>query len=180
MFTLWQNTTCPRQVPSQRCCVLPLPKESSQYRTKSVSSISEDTAFLDTLTDQSAVSWQAQIELNGKVIQCKLDTGAEVTAISPDTYKSLHSVELHKSEKILSGPSRKALTMTGQFQGHFVYKMRTALQLVYVVDGLKTNLLGLPTITALNLAVRIDALTGVSEQNIHCKNKSVKITQKTG
>ena len=28
--------------------------------------ISEDTAFLDTLTDQSAVSWQAQLELNGK------------------------------------------------------------------------------------------------------------------
>ena len=93
-------------------------------------------------------------------------TGAEVTAISPDTYKSLHSVELHKSEKILSGPSRKAQTVMGQFQGHFVYKLRTALQLVYVVDGLKTNLLGLPTITALNLAARIDALTGVSEQGI--------------
>ena len=104
--------------------------------------------------------------MNGKVIQFKLDTGAEVTAISPDTYKSLHSVELHKSEKILSGPSRKALTVMGQFQGHFIYKMRTALQLVYVVDGLKTNLLGLPTITALNLAARIDALTGVSEQDI--------------
>ena len=44
--------------------------------------------------------------------------------------------------------------------------MRTALQIVYVVDGLKTNLLGLPTITALNLATRIDALTGVSEQDI--------------
>ena len=40
---------------------------SSHCQTKSVSSILEDTAFLDTLTDQSAVSWQAQIELNGKV-----------------------------------------------------------------------------------------------------------------
>lgn len=66
---------------------------SSQCQTKSVSSISEDTAFLDTLTDQSAISWQAQIELNGKGTQIKLDTGAEVTAISPDTYKCLHSVE---------------------------------------------------------------------------------------
>ena len=139
---------------------------SSQCRTKSLSSISEDTAFLDTLTDQSAVSWQAQIELNGKATQFKLDTGAEVTAISPETYKCLRNVELCKSKKILSGPSRKALKVMGQFQGHFVYKTRTTSQPVYVVDGLKTNLLGLPTITALNLAARIDAFTGGSEQDI--------------
>ena len=68
--------------------------------------------------------------------------------------------------KILSGPSREALKVMGQFQGHFVYKTRTASQPVYVVDGLKTNLLGLRTITALNLAARVDALTGVSEQDI--------------
>ena len=54
----------------------------------------------------------------------------------------------------------------GQFQRHFVYKTRTASQPVYVVDGLKTDFLGLPTITALNLTARIDALTGVSEQDI--------------
>ena len=69
-------------------------------------------------------------------------------------------------KKILFGPSRKALKVIGQFQGHFVYKTWTASQSVYVVDGLKTNLLGLPTITALNLAARINALTGVSKQDI--------------
>ena len=56
--------------------------------------------------------------------------------------------------KILSGPSRETLKVMGQFQGHFVYKTWTTTQSVYVVDGLKTNLLGL------------HALTGVSEQDI--------------
>ena len=56
--------------------------------------------------------------------------------------------------------------MIGQFQGNFVYKTRKASQSVFVVDGLKTNLLGLPTITALNLAVRVDALTDVSAEDI--------------
>ena len=143
---------------------------SSCCLTKSVSGISQenhlDSAFLDTVTDQSTISWQAQIELNGKATQFKLDTGAEVTAISPDTYKSLHNVELSKPEKILSGPSRKALKVIGQFQGNFVYKTRKASQSVFVVDGLKTNLLGLPTITALNLTVRVDALTDVSAEDI--------------
>ena len=75
--------------------------------TKSVSELSQeshlDTAFLDTLTDKSAISWHEQIMLNGKLIPFKLDTGAEVTVITSDTYHSLQSVELNKPEKILSG-----------------------------------------------------------------------------
>ena len=54
----------------------------------------------------------------------------------------------------------------GHFQGHFVYKTQAATQAAYVVDGHKTNFLGLPTVTALNPVVRIDTLTGVSEQDI--------------
>ena len=93
--------------------------------TKSVAEVSQeshlDTAFLDTLTDKSAISWQEQIVLNGKLTPFKLDTGAEVTAISLDTYHSLQNVELSQPEKLLSGPSRKPLKVIGQFQGHFVH-----------------------------------------------------------
>ena len=150
---------CQRKGHFMSCCL-----------TKSVSEVSNesylDTAFLDTVTDKSSVSWQAQIELNGKLTPFKLDTGAKVTAISPDTYHSLHNVELSKPEKILSGPSKKPLRVIGQFQGHFVYKAKQTSQSVFVVDELKTNLLGLPTITVLNLAVRVDVLTDVSEKDI--------------
>ena len=101
--------------------------------------------------------------LNGKLTPFKLDTGAEVTAISLDTYHSLQNVEL---EKLLSGPSRKPLKVIGPFQGHFVHRTKQTSQSVFVVEGLKTNLLGLPTITALNLAVRVDVITDVSEKDI--------------
>ena len=138
--------------------------------TKSVSGHSQeshlDTAFLDTLTDKSSISWHEQIMLNGKLIPFKLDTGAEVTAITSDTYHSLQSVELNKPEKILSGPSRKPLKVIGQFQGHFVHRTKQTSQSVFVVEGLKTNLLGLPTITALNLLVRVDIIADVSEKDI--------------
>jgi len=118
------------------------------------------------VTDQSTTSWLAQIELNGTLIPFKLDTGAEVTAISTDTYQGLQNVKLHNPERILSGPSRKPLKVIGQFEGNFVYRTRSTSQSVFVVDGLKTNLLGLPTITAPNLAVRVDTLTDVSEKDI--------------
>ena len=103
---------------------------------------------------------------NGNLTLFKLDTGAEVTAITPETYHNLQNMELRKPERILSGPSRKPLKVIGQFQGHFVHRAKQTSQAVFVVKGLKTNLLGLPTITTLNLAVRVDSITDIPEQDI--------------
>ena len=47
-----------------------------------------DGLFLDTLTARSCGrTWQATIQLEGKQITFKVDTGAEATAISEDTFK---------------------------------------------------------------------------------------------
>ena len=125
------------------------------------------TAFLDAVTEKSAISWQEQIVLDGSnLIPFKLNTGAKVATITPDTYCNLQNVELHKSEQILSGPSRKPLKVIGQFQGHFAHRAKRTSQAVLVVEGLKTNLLGLPTVTALNLAVRVDSITDIPERDI--------------
>jgi len=47
----------------------------------------------------------------------------------------------------------------GQFMVTLQYKDRSSQQTIFVIKGLKTNLLGLPAITALNLAARIDTIT---------------------
>ena len=47
----------------------------------------------------------------------------------------------------------------GQFSGTFYSKGKTTTHPVYVVRELKTNLFGLPVITALRLAIRIDSTT---------------------
>ena len=152
---------------SQRCCAT---KKDILCHAKSLFEVSHevhlDKAFLDTVTEKSAISGQEQIVLNGNLTPFKLDTGAEVTAIAPDTYNNLQNVELRKPERILSGPSRKPLKVIRQFQGHFVHRTKQTSQAVFVVESLKTNLLGLPTITALNLAVRVDSITDIPEQDI--------------
>ena len=56
---------------------------------------------------------------------------------------------------MLYGPSQTPLQVTGQFQGKLEYNGKETLQSVYVVNHLKRNLLGLPAITALSLAVRL-------------------------
>ena len=124
---------------------------SSQCFTKSISEISEechlDTAFLDTVVTNRATSWTTKMQLNGQETHFKLDTGAEVTAISRQTLMSLGKQKLDKPEKNLYGPSRTPLQVIGQFTAKLSRGENTIMQPVYVVDGLKTNLLGLPAIT---------------------------------
>lgn len=61
------------------------------------------------------------------------------------------------------------LQVLGQCQYDLTYKERSCRQQVYVVKGLKNNLLGLPAITALNLAARVDMITGSdSTQSTTC------------
>ena len=57
---------------------------------------------------------------------------------------------------MLYGPGHKPLSVRGKFISTLLYKERAVQQPVYVVEGLQKDLLGLPAITGLNLAVRVD------------------------
>jgi len=57
---------------------------------------------------------------------------------------------------MLYGLSKQPLDVKGQFKGTFKHKGQSVRQSVFVVKGLKTNLLGIPAITGQNLAVRVD------------------------
>jgi len=115
----------------------------------------QEDPFLGAINPQSQSQWTEIVHLNGHPIQFKLDTGAEVTAMSEATYNHIGRPHLEKSEKKLLGPAGTALSICGQFQADLVYKTTHSKQLVYVVQSLKTNLLGLPAIISLNLVARV-------------------------
>ena len=117
---------------------------ANQHSVHSETSI--DTAFLDVMTGTDQSSWTVEISLTNHLIQFKLDTGAEVTTVSDQVFSSLCNIKLQKTSKVLLGPARQKLEAIGQFDGHFVHKGETCQHTVFVVKGLKTNLLGLPTI----------------------------------
>ena len=116
-----------------------------------------DTAFLGEVGSTQTKAWLSTLQLNTHKIQFKLDTGAEATAISMETYQTLKKPKLSTPKKTLHGPSRQPLNCIGEFQGKFGFNDRSTTQPVYVIKGLKSNLLGLPAITALQLAARMDA-----------------------
>ena len=134
---------------------------SAQCFRKTVSTMEEeetlDTAFLDTVSGDRSKAWIAKISVCDREVQFKLDTGAEVTAISERMWQMLGKPQLQTPKKQLFGPASEPLQVLGHFSGLLSHKDKEARQNVFVVEGLKTNLLGLPSISALNLAVRVDS-----------------------
>ena len=56
------------------------------------------------------------VALNTKPVEFKLDTGAAVTTISEEVFKTLPTVQLQKPSKILSGSTKQKLNVMGQFK----------------------------------------------------------------
>ena len=104
-----------------------------------------DSAFLNTIFDSEEKSWCVTIQVENQDILFKIDTGAEMTVISDQTFQSLDKDLSKIMKKQLYGPSHQLLSTLGQFEAKLVNKN----QPVFVIKGLKNNLFRLPAITAL-------------------------------
>ena len=118
----------------------------------------DDLAFLGTLSAEGSSTWRSKVNLDRRDINFKLDTGAEVTAISESTYRQLHGHRrLQQPSKVLYGPASQSLKVIGQFEGELCVKGYSHREAIFVVRGLKNNLLGLPALTALQLVKKLGA-----------------------
>ena len=122
-----------------------------------VHELSLDAAFLGTVVSKEESSWTIELLLGNKQIPFKLDTAAEVSAISKEAYRTLQKVSMQPPSKALCGPTCHSLKVLGQFTGTLKHQQLSSAQPIFVVRGLKTNLLGLPAITSLQLLHRVDA-----------------------
>ena len=123
------------------------------------SDASYDTSYLTPVTDgNSNTSWNTTVIVNGRELPFKLDTGAEVTAISDQALQLLNVKELQSSNKRLCGPDNRPLDVVGELSATLIYKERSCTHPVYVVRNLKQNLLGLPAIRSLNLLAEVDTI----------------------
>ena len=141
---------------------------SSQCFSKTVASAtregeahSQDAAFLGPVETENQSTWTSTLRMAGEDIQFKLDTGAEVTAVSEATYRKLRRVYLQKANRPLLGPAGQPLKVLGQFTKKVTHKKSkiSSNEVVYVVQGLKSNLLGFPAIQNLRLIQRVDSVT---------------------
>ena len=137
---------------------------SSRCYKKSVAGIvandhsDSDSVFLDTIRSGSDTSWSSEVQMCDKIVRFKLDTGAEVTAISNSEYERISNRTLEKPSKVLYGPNHQPLDVIGQFTTTLTHKGKSTEQPVFIVKGLTTNLLGLPAIQELRLITKVESI----------------------
>ena len=114
-----------------------------------------DADFLDTVNSFDRAAWTAAVLLDDTEVHFKLDTGAGVTAISEETFKTLKCSNLKEASRKLFGPAKQELEVLGQFTARLTHQRDSSNEEVYVIRGLKTDLLGLPAISSLHLVKRL-------------------------
>ena len=95
----------------------------------------------------------------------KIDTGAEVAAISTDVFEVIGRPNWQKPTKILCGPDKSSLKVLGCTTVMLTYKHVSIKHCVYVIQHLSNNLLGLPAITTLNILNKV--------HDIHCRENAI-------
>ena len=118
----------------------------SQCRSAKVSNIEAgEDVFLGTVGDSRSASsepWVATVNVNGTPIELLIDTGAEVTVMSEETWMQVGKPTLSPPGRTLRGPSSHKLSTTGKFMAELSVSNRSATAEVYVVRGLHKPLLG--------------------------------------
>ena len=145
-YPLWQaQAFSSRQMSSYWCNLLQVPKIghfSGQCLSKVVEAVeaetdseSEGDAFLGALGSEGDTAWTSQIQLQGKEITLKMDTGAEVTVISEAIFHTLNRITMEKPTRCLYGPARQPLETTGKFTSTFKHNDMTYTGRVYVIGS---------------------------------------------
>ena len=91
---------------------------------------------------RNCIPGKATAWLNGLEVWFKMDTDAEVTAISEATYKKIRSSKtpFEQASKPLYGPTCQSLQVVGQFEGTLSHKALSTTETIFVI---RNNLLGL-------------------------------------
>ena len=80
-----------------------------------------DVSYLSTIGSNNDCSGNATMQINGQSVVFKLDTGAEVTAITEPTLTKLGNAQVLSAAKSLCGPDKKPLKVMGTLTTELAY-----------------------------------------------------------
>ena len=123
-----------------------------------------DTIYLDAINNADDKQWLVTVLVESNSVIFKVDTGAEVTALSERTFQLFTKPvpKLQKPTQTLCGPNHSPLEVIGEVTMTLTYKGKSCNHRIFVIRHLQNNLLGLPAIKALEVISGINAI----EQNI--------------
>lgn len=135
---------------------------ASLCRSTGIREITEsDGNFLGVITAVNAVDsqdWTTKINVAGKEVLFKIDTGADVTVFPDDQYIEAMG-EKQPPDRVLHGAGQAPLEVTAMVSTQLVRKNKSAQENLYLVAGLEKPLLGKPAIEKLAVVQQCDVIT---------------------
>uniref|UniRef100_A0A3B3HH25 Gypsy retrotransposon integrase-like protein 1 n=1 Tax=Oryzias latipes TaxID=8090 RepID=A0A3B3HH25_ORYLA len=134
---------------------------TKQRKDMKIAMVTEDSndgfAFLGSMSDKNTISpWITEVDVNSHSTVFKIDTGADVTAVSETLYKEGQFGKLEKPTKVLRGPGGSRLQVQGMFTANLHKNNKNTKEDIYVVKGLSMPLLSGTAAIALQLVARVE------------------------
>ncbi|XP_024119315.1 uncharacterized protein LOC112140549 [Oryzias melastigma] len=114
---------------------------------------------ISTDVDSEDEKWFADIHVNGTVVRFRIDTGADITVISENTYHNLPKrPSLEETKATFTSPGGK-MVCKGRFHAECFRKGDKYTFWIYVMEGpFPTNLMGRKQAVEMGLVLRMDGL----------------------
>ena len=118
-------------------------------------SVAVDNIFVGSLSSGDKDSWQTAIRIGDKLVNCKIDTGAEVNIMPQRVYKQLRDKpSLISTKKILRTVAGQIKPL-GVIQASVQFKQKRSVAKFFVVDDSTPTLCGLRTSVELGLVRKL-------------------------
>lgn len=118
-------------------------------------SVAIDSIFIGSLSTQSKDSWQTALRIGNKLVNCKIDTGAEVNVMPQRVYNQLREKPELTSTKTVLRTVAGQVRPLGVIKASIQFKKKTSVAKFFVVDDSTPTLCGLQTSVDLGLVSKL-------------------------
>ena len=147
-------------------------------KVQSVEVDSEDDFFLGSVDNADDSPWMTKVEIKKTKLNFKIDTGADVSVMSNQTYKKLQPrPELQSTTASLRSPGGK-LDCKGYFETEVQTEKGSGQLKIFVLEGNTENLLSREAAARFGFVQRVDEIFGDVPKSVQCKPVKILLNEK--
>ena len=118
-------------------------------------SVAIDSIFIGSLSSEEKNCWQTSIRIGNKLVNCKIDTGAEVNVMPERVYRQLRDKPKLTSTKTILRTVAGEIKPLGVINASIQYKTKRSVGRFFVVDDSTQTPCGLHTSVELGLVKKL-------------------------
>ena len=144
-------------------------KNHQRVQAVNIDDSSDDDFYLGSIDHDNDSPWMTVVEIKKKKLNFKIDTGADVSVISHQTFKTLQPrPRLESTTASLRSPGGK-LDCMGYFETEVQTEKDRGKLKIFVLEGNTENLLSREAATRFGFVKRVDEIFGDTPSSVKCK-----------